>query len=140
MLSIMRKHAQSWIIKAVLGLMVIVFVFWGVGSFRSERASRVAQVNGETISVGEYQQTYRQTLDRIKDVYGQQLDEKTMYSPEFKKKVLDGLIEKRLILEDGKGPGVFGNLRRAVPGHPADALFPGEREVQSWSNTKEFFR
>ena len=85
--------------------MAIVFVFWGVGSFRSERASRVAQVNGKTISVSEYQQAYRQTLDRIKDVYGQQLDEKTLYSPEFKRKVLDGLIEKRLILEAGKALG-----------------------------------
>jgi peptidyl-prolyl cis-trans isomerase D len=101
MLSIMRKHAQSWIIKAVLGLVVIVFVFWGVGSYRSERASRVAQVNGKTISIGEYQQAYRQTLDRIKNVYGQQMDEKALYSPEFKKRVLDGLIEKRLVQEAG---------------------------------------
>jgi peptidyl-prolyl cis-trans isomerase D len=117
----MRKHAQSWIIKAVLGLLVIVFVFWGVGSYRSERASRVAQVNGEIISVGEYQQTYRQTLDRIKDVYGQQLDEKTMYSPEFKKKVLDGLIEKRLILEMGKALGfsvTSAGLSRAIQQMP----------------------
>ncbi len=101
MLSMMRKHAQSWIIKAVLGLIVIVFVFWGVGSYRSERASRVAQVNGETISVAEYQQNYRQTLDRIKDVYGQQLDEKTMYSPEFKKKGPGRLNRKKAYPGDG---------------------------------------
>jgi peptidyl-prolyl cis-trans isomerase D len=105
MLSIMRKHAQSWIIKVALFSIAVVFVFWGVGSFRSERASRVAQVNGKTISVGEYQQAYRQTLDRIRDVYGKSLDEKTFYSPEFKRKVLDGLIEKRLILEAGKTLG-----------------------------------
>ncbi|MFH0786429.1 MAG: SurA N-terminal domain-containing protein, partial [Pseudomonadota bacterium] len=37
----MRKHAQSWIIKVTLFLVAIVFVFWGVGSFRSERATRV---------------------------------------------------------------------------------------------------
>jgi peptidyl-prolyl cis-trans isomerase D len=105
MLSIMRKHAQSWIIKVALFSIAIVFVFWGVGSFRSERASRLAQVNGKTISVTEYQQAYRQTLDRIKDVYGQQLDEKTLYSPEFKRKVLDGLIEKMLVQEAGKTLG-----------------------------------
>ena len=29
MLSIMRKHAQSWIIKVVLFSIAIVFVFWG---------------------------------------------------------------------------------------------------------------
>jgi peptidyl-prolyl cis-trans isomerase D len=105
MLSTMRKHAKSWIMKVILFTIALVFVFWGVGSYRSERASRVAQVNGKTISVGEYQQAYRQTLDRIKDVYGQQLDEKTMYSTEFKRKVLDGLIEKRLVQEAGKALG-----------------------------------
>jgi peptidyl-prolyl cis-trans isomerase D len=101
----MRKHAQSWIIKVALFSIAIVFIFWGVGSFRSERASRLAQVNGKTISVAEYQQNYRQTLDRIKEVYGQQADEKTFYSPEFKRKVLDGLIEKKLIQEAGKAMG-----------------------------------
>ena len=33
------------------------------------------------------------------------MDEKTLYSPEFKKKVLDGLIEKGLILEMGNALG-----------------------------------
>jgi peptidyl-prolyl cis-trans isomerase D len=121
MLSLMRKHAQSWIIKAVLGLVVIVFVFWGVGSYRSERASRVAVVNGKTISVMEYQQAYRQTLDRMKDVYGQQLDDKILYSAEFKMKVLDGLIEKGLIQEAGKALGFsvsFEELSRAIQQMP----------------------
>lgn len=105
MLSIMRKHAQSWIIKVALFSIAIVFIFWGVGSYRSDRASRVALVNGKSISVMEYQQAYRQALDRIKDVYGRQMDEKTLYSKEFKRKVLDGLIEKMLILEAGNALG-----------------------------------
>jgi peptidyl-prolyl cis-trans isomerase D len=106
MLNIMRKHAQSWIIKIALFLIAIVFIFWGVGSFRSERASRVAQVNGKSISVNEYQQMFRQTLERVRLSLGQQpFDEKAFYSPEFKKKVLDGMIEKMLIQEYGKKLG-----------------------------------
>ena len=105
MLSIMRKHAQSWIIKMALFLVAIVFIFWGVGSFRSERASRVAQVNGQSISVNEYQENFRQTVEKIRSQVGQQFDEKALYNPEFKRKVLDGLIEKRLILEAGKKLG-----------------------------------
>lgn len=105
MLSIMRRHAQSWIIKMALFLVAIVFVFWGVGSFRSERASRVAQVNGETISVNEYQENLRQTIDKIRSSVGPQFDEKAINTPEFKRKILDGLIEKKLILEVGKKLG-----------------------------------
>ncbi|HMK64825.1 MAG TPA: SurA N-terminal domain-containing protein [Thermodesulfobacteriota bacterium] len=102
----MRKHAQSWLIKVALFLVAIVFVFWGVGSFRSDKASRIAQVNGKSISVNEYQQTFRQTLDRVKASLGQQpFDEKAFYTPEFKKRVLDGMIEKMLIQEFGKKMG-----------------------------------
>jgi peptidyl-prolyl cis-trans isomerase D len=105
MLSVMRKHAQSWIIKIALGLVSIVFIFWGVGSFRSDRASRVAKVNGETISVAEYQQAIQQTMDRIRSTLGQQFDEKSFYTPEFKKSVLNELIDKRLMLEEGRALG-----------------------------------
>jgi peptidyl-prolyl cis-trans isomerase D len=106
MLNIMRKHAQSWIIKIALFTVAIVFVFWGVGSFRSDRASRLAQVNGKAISVNEYQQTFRQTLERVRASLGQQpFDEKAFYTPEFKKRVLDGMIERMLIQETAKKMG-----------------------------------
>ena len=48
----MRKHAGSWAIKLLLGAIVIVFVFWGVGSFRAQRGGRVAMVNGDQITLG----------------------------------------------------------------------------------------
>jgi peptidyl-prolyl cis-trans isomerase D len=105
MLNIMRRHAQSWIIKVTLFLVAIVFVFWGVGSFRSERASRVAQVNGKNISVQEFQQAHQQMIDKIRNAYGRGVDDKTLYSPDFKRKVLDDLIDKKLIQEMGKELG-----------------------------------
>ncbi|MDL1984240.1 MAG: SurA N-terminal domain-containing protein, partial [Deltaproteobacteria bacterium] len=37
MLRFLRQSATSWLIKIILGAIVIVFVFWGVGSFRSQR-------------------------------------------------------------------------------------------------------
>lgn len=122
MLSIMRRHAQSWIIKMTLFLVAIVFVFWGVGSFRSERASRVAQVNGRNIPLGEFQQAHQQMMDKIRNMYGKQLDDKTLYSPEFKKKVLDGLIDKKLVQEMGKELGFSvqpEELARAIQQIPA---------------------
>ena len=105
MLSIMRKHAQSWIIKMALFLVAIVFIFWGVGSFRSERASRVAQVNGQSISVNEYQENFRQTWRRFVPMSASNSMKRPFIHPEFKRKVLDGMIEKRLILDTGKKLG-----------------------------------
>ncbi|MBA4394331.1 MAG: hypothetical protein C0407_12340, partial [Desulfobacca sp.] len=105
MLNIMRRHAQSWIIKVTLFLVAIVFVFWGVGSYRSEKASQVAQVNTTSISLPEFQKAHQQTIDKIRNAYGRQVDDKTLYSPDFKRKVLDDLIDKKLIQEMGKELG-----------------------------------
>jgi len=37
MLDFMRKHAGTWMIKALLFAIVVVFVFWGVGSWTSHQ-------------------------------------------------------------------------------------------------------
>ena len=50
MLDFMRKHAGTWMIKALLFAIVVVFVFWGVGSWTSQQEGVVATVNGEAIS------------------------------------------------------------------------------------------
>ena len=44
MLSVMRKHASSWIIKFLLAAIIVVFIPWGVQRYTSGRSSRVAVV------------------------------------------------------------------------------------------------
>jgi peptidyl-prolyl cis-trans isomerase D len=105
MLSLMRKHAQSWIIKIALFAVAIVFVFWGVGSFRSERAARVATVNGKTITQSEFQQAYQQYLGRLQDAGGGRLDEKLLKEMKVKEKVLDSIVDQRLLTQLGKDLG-----------------------------------
>jgi peptidyl-prolyl cis-trans isomerase D len=105
MLSLMRKHAQSWIIKIALFAVAIVFVFWGVGSFRSERAARVATVDGKTISQNEFQQAYQQYLGRLQDAGGGRLDDKLLKEMKVKEKVMDSLIDKRLLTQLGQDLG-----------------------------------
>lgn len=99
MLHLMRKHAGSWMIKVVLGVIVIVFIFWGVGSYRSQHGSRVAVVNGETISVDEYRNTYEQLLDQYRRQFGNALDEKLLKTLNLRKQALDQLINQRLLLQ-----------------------------------------
>ena len=53
MLSLMRKKAGSWMIKVILALIVVVFMFWGVGSFRNRQAAVVASVDGMPITYDE---------------------------------------------------------------------------------------
>ena len=75
MLYLMRKYARSWLIKLLLGAIVVVFVLWGVGSYRSQRATRVASVNGETITLEEYKETYRRNIEQLRQQFGNRLDD-----------------------------------------------------------------
>ena len=65
MLKLLRVHATSWIIKLLLGAIVIVFVFWGVGSWRSQRAMRVAVVNEEVITLDAYREAYNNIMEQV---------------------------------------------------------------------------
>jgi peptidyl-prolyl cis-trans isomerase D len=106
MLSVMRKHAGSWMIKVILFAIVIVFVFWGVGSFRSRQASKVVTVNGQVIDVADYQNAYNNLLDQYRRQFGSSLNDKMIEMLQIKKQVLNQLIDRTLLLQEAKKLGL----------------------------------
>ena len=100
MLYLMRKHAGSWLIKIVLGVIVVVFVFWGVGSYRSQKGNRVAVVNGDVIALQEYRSAYEQLKEQYRRQFGNALDQKLLKTLGLKKQALDQLINRRLVLQE----------------------------------------
>lgn len=100
MLKLMRYHAKSWLIKIILSAIVIVFVFWGVGSFRSGKGGRVALVNGETITVEEYREEYDNLVERLRQRFGNSLNDETLKMFQIKKQALYTLINQELILQE----------------------------------------
>ncbi len=99
MLSLMRKHATSWLIKIILGAISIVFVLWGVGSWTSQRSGRVATVNGEGITLDEYRTTYKRLIDQVRRNFGNNLNDELLESLQLSKKALDQLVDKKLLLQ-----------------------------------------
>jgi TRAP-type C4-dicarboxylate transport system permease large subunit len=102
MLNVMRKQAGSWMIKVILFAIVIVFVFWGVGSFRSQEANKVAVVNDEIISVAEYRRTYNNLLDQYRQRFGSSLNDGMIEMLNVKKQALDQLIDRTILLQEAK--------------------------------------
>lgn len=100
MLKMMRTHASSWVIKIILGAIVVVFVFWGVGSFKSARMSRAAMVNGETISQEEYRESYDNLLTQYRQRFGGNLNEDMMKMLNLKKVALDQLVDRTLTRQE----------------------------------------
>ena len=97
MLSLMRKHASSWLIKLVLGAIVVVFVLWGVGSWTSQRSGRVATVNGKTITNEEYRIAYKRLIDQVRQSFGNSANEELIKSLQLEQKALDQLVDNILM-------------------------------------------
>ena len=102
MLNIMRKHAGSWMIKVILFAIVVVFVFWGVGSFRSRQQTQVADVNGEIVNLETYRRAYYQLLDNYRKVYGDQLNDDLLKMLRPGELALDQLISRILMLQESE--------------------------------------
>jgi len=102
MLRLMRKHAGSWVIKLLLGAIVIVFIFWGVGSFRAQRGGRVAMVNGDQITADEYRDAYNNLMEQLRTRFGNKLDEKMIKTLQVKKQALNRLINNRLLIQEAE--------------------------------------
>ncbi len=133
MLSILRKHAASGIIKVILGLIVVVFVFWGFEGFRSDRSGRVALVNGEAITIEEYRQAYNNLLERYRQQYGEQLNEEFIEMLQVRKQALDSLVNQKLMeLEAEKlnfrvSDQELADYIRNVEAFQSDGVFDGRR-------------
>jgi peptidyl-prolyl cis-trans isomerase D len=98
----MREQAGSWLIKVLLGAIVIVFVFWGVGSFRSQRGDRIATVNGDPITLDEYRNTFDNLVDQLRRRFGNNLDGDMIEKLQVKKQALNQLINNTLLLQEAK--------------------------------------
>lgn len=97
MLRAMRENSGSWIIKIILGLIVIAFVGIGVGSYGSRNRGTVATIGDTTVSIQEYQDSYNLILNQLRGQFGDYLNEDTLKMFNVKQQALDRIIENHLI-------------------------------------------
>jgi len=102
MLRVMREQAGSWLIKILLGAIVIVFVFWGVGSFRAQKGLRAAVVNGEVITADDYRDAYNNLLERLRQSFGNNLNDDLLKTLRVKEQALNQLIDNRLLVQEAQ--------------------------------------
>ena len=106
MLRYLRENTGNWVIKFFLGIIVIVFVFLGVGSFGSKRNDSVATINDEPITIKEYQRTYKMLVDQMRARFGKNLNDDILKALNVKQQALDSLIEERLVLLEAEKLGI----------------------------------
>ena len=104
MLDGIRSGAHSLGIKVAFGLIILVFIFWGIGS-NTSRSGVVAKVNNEPITVNEFQQTYNQIANEIKSVIPD-LTEEQMQKLGLENRTLQNLVIRKLFLSESKRLGI----------------------------------
>lgn len=96
MLQTLRKHSSGIFAKVLLGLIAVVFVFWGIGDiFHSyTRMKPVVTVGGNSISQEEFLDSYSQMKRYFQVVTKGKLSPDELKAMKLEKKVLENLIEK----------------------------------------------
>lgn len=97
MLSLMRKHASSWLIKLLLGGVAVTFISWGGYRISSRNTGRAASVNGETITMDEYRNSYKRLIEQVRQQFGNNLSEEMLKSLQLPKQAIDQLVDQRLM-------------------------------------------
>jgi peptidyl-prolyl cis-trans isomerase D len=133
MLNLMRKHAGTWLIKVILGAIVIVFIFWGVGSYTAQRSNRVASVNGDTISVDEFSTAYNRMVEQYRQSFGKSFNEEMIQTLQLKQQALNQLISQILMqqaaakLKLSVTDDELADSIRQIPAFQSDGVFDSRR-------------
>ena len=122
LLSLMRKHAKSWLIKILIAIIAIVFVFYFGYSFREHEGTKIAKVNGDIITALEYEKAYRNLLEALQREYRGMWNENLVKIFDLRNRAMDGLITQRLISQEAGRIGLEvteKEIRERILTHPA---------------------
>ncbi|MDL1866383.1 peptidylprolyl isomerase [Betaproteobacteria bacterium PRO4] len=91
-------NQKKTVVKVVLLIAVLPFMFWGVESYRSAGdANYVAVVDGEEISRQEYDQAIRSQQENLRNMLGDKFDASLLDNPQMRLAVLENLIQEKLL-------------------------------------------
>ncbi|MCI5211939.1 MAG: hypothetical protein D3910_24885, partial [Candidatus Electrothrix sp. ATG2] len=106
MLNILRKQAQSPMIQALVLVIAIVFIFWGVGGNNNNGQTPVATVNKVGISYQDYIRAYNRATDNFRQQFGGKIPPALLEQLGIKQQVLSQLIQSELLRQGGEEIGV----------------------------------
>jgi peptidyl-prolyl cis-trans isomerase D len=102
MLNLMRKHASSWMIKFILGAVILAFIPFGYGVYQDRRDAEVANVNGDSIVYEDFNRVYNNLIVQMRQNFGDSLNEDTIKMLRLKQQAIDRLIEEKLLLAEAE--------------------------------------
>ena len=108
MLQAIRSKATSWVIKVLFGILIVSFGIWGIGDILRGpgQQATVAQVGDVSISVAELNSEFRTQIDRLRPLFGGNLDVEKARQMGLLERSLDGLIDRAAVQQELKHLGI----------------------------------
>ncbi len=108
MLNVLRQQASSWVVKALLLLLVVSFAIWGIGDvfFGGGQSSTVAKVGGAEIKTQELDEAFKRALDTVQQQIGTTLDREQAIGLGLMQRSLQELVAQRLIDQEAHTLGL----------------------------------
>jgi peptidyl-prolyl cis-trans isomerase D len=98
MLQSIRNNAQGVFVWLIVGLIMVSFALFGLGSYLSGTSKVVtASVNGTEISNTALTRAYQNYQERLRKMFGEQYRPEMFATPQVKKEVLQGLITQEVM-------------------------------------------
>ncbi|HVB81399.1 MAG TPA: SurA N-terminal domain-containing protein [Candidatus Binataceae bacterium] len=105
MLDLMRKHAYSWLTRAVVIVLIGVFAFWGVSTGMFTRIKPAATVNGHQILTKDVDQQAQRLRRRLEQIYGPEAAA-ALARYNVREQALEQLVDQQLVLDEANRLGL----------------------------------
>src|SRR5688572_20238419 len=139
MLDRMRRH-KGWL-KWSLALVVLTFVVFyipdfltpGIGASPSEV---IAEVEGEPITVGQFQRRYNAQVTAYRNAYGGQLNDQLLKQLGIDRQILNQLVDEEAMVAEARKQGISvsdAEIRERIlslPGFQENGKFVGEQRYR----------
>jgi peptidyl-prolyl cis-trans isomerase D len=134
-LEAIRKHAKGWLAKVILALIAITFALFGVDSYMKgdNNSGVVAEVGKVRISSAELTREIQTQSDRMREALGPAFDPAVTETADFRKQVLDSLIERKALLQEAQklkllAPDTYiASVLGQIPAFQQDGKFSQQR-------------
>jgi peptidyl-prolyl cis-trans isomerase D len=146
MLKSMRKHAKFFYV--FFFIIILSFIFWGVGTVDKTTTVPVAEVGKEKITLEEYWSSYDRAREFYRNITKGSFTDEMEKQLNLKQKVLDSMIEDTVLLAEAGKMGLQvsdAELEEAIVNDPSfmrDGRFNKEvylRSLQLNRLTPEYF-
>ncbi len=104
MLKMMREHAKFFYI--LFFIVILSFIFWGVGSVDKSTAVPVVKIGKEQITLEDFWTAYDRARNFYKEVYKDKFNDELEKQLNIKQLVLDALINERVLFITAKKAGI----------------------------------